>query len=176
MEPVSATLALIAATKTAVEAAKNVKDIGTTLDQLIRSHEGAEKKQKRKKATTRRQQILRMRSGDEGYDDDTSISAVANQVLDEKQKQLALEGLAKEIDKKWGHGTWSQILDQRQKLLKEKAEAAKVAKAKARQQKIDDKIFWHKVLVESAKVVFLLLVIGGIGWWLHYAANAPKVR
>ncbi len=117
-----------------------------------------------------------MRSGDEGYDDDTSISAVANQVLDEKQKQLALEGLAKEIDKKWGHGTWSQILDQRQKLLKEKAEAAKVAKAKARQQKIDDKIFWHKVLVESAKVVFLLLVIGGIGWWLHYAANAPKVR
>ncbi len=176
MEPVSATLALIAATKTAVEAAKNVKDIGTTLDQLFSSHEGAEKKQKRKKATTRRQQILRMRSGDEGYDDDTSISAVANQVLDEKQKQLALEGLAKEIDKKWGHGTWSQILDQRQKLLKEKAEAAKVAKAKARQQKIDDKIFWHKVLVESAKVVFLLLVIGGIGWWLHYAANAPKVR
>ena len=176
MEPVSATLALIAATKTAVEAAKNVKDIGTTLDQLFSSHEGAEKKQKRKKATTRRQQILRMRSGDEGYDDDTSISAVANQVLDEKQKQLALEGLAKEIDKKWGHGTWSQILDQRQKLLKEKAEAAKVAKAKARQQKIDDKIFWHKVLVESAKVVFLLLVIGGIGWWLHYAANAPKGR
>ena len=176
MEPVSATLALIAATKTAVEAAKNVKDIGTTLDQLFSSQEGAEKKQKRKKATTRRQQILRMRSGDEGYDDDTSISAVANQVLDEKQKQLALEGLAKEIDKKWGHGTWSQILDQRQKLLAEKAEAAKVAKAKARQQKIDDKIFWHKVLVESAKVVFLLLVIGGIGWWLHYAANAPKVR
>ena len=176
MEPVSATLALIAATKTAVQAAKNVKDIGATLDQLFSSHEGAEKKQKRKKATTRRQQILRMRSGDEGYDDDTSISAVANQVLDEKQKQLALEGLAKEIDKKWGHGTWSQILDQRQKLLKEKAEAAKVAKAKARQQKIDDKIFWHKVLVESAKVVFLLLVIGGIGWWLHYAANAPKVR
>ena len=176
MEPVSATIAIIAAAKSAVETAQNIKDIGGSLEKLFSSHEGEEKKQKRKKATTRRQQVLRMRAGDEGYDDETSISAVANSVMEEKQKQLALEGLAKEIDKKWGHGTWSQILDQRQKLLAEKAEAAKVAKAKARQQKIDDKIFWHKVLVESAKVVFLLLVIGGIGWWLHYAANAPKVR
>jgi hypothetical protein len=176
MEPISATIAIIAAAKSAVETAQSIKDLGSSLEKLFDSHEGAEKKKKRNVATTRRQQILRMRSGDEGYDDDTSISAVANQVLEEKQKQIALEGLAKEINRKWGHGTWEQILDQRKKLLKEKAEAKKLAKERARQQKIDDKIFWHKVLVETGKVTFILCVVGFIGWWLHYAATTPKVR
>ena len=60
--------------------------------------------------------------------------------------------------------------------MKEKAEAKKLAKEKARQQKIDDKVFWHKVLVESGKVVFLLAVIVGIGWFLHYASTVPKGR
>lgn len=176
MEPISATIAIIAAAKQAVGVAKNVKDIGETLEKLFSSHEGAEKTKKRQIAKTRRQQVLRMRSGDEGYDDETSISAVANKVLEEKQKDLALKSLAAEIDKKWGANTWTQILDQRQHLLKEKKEAAKVAKEKALQKKADDKIFWHKVLVESAKVVFLLLVISGIGWFLYYASTVPKGR
>ena len=176
MEPISATVAIIAAAKQAVGVAKNIKDIGDTLDQLFNSHEGAEKKKKKQVAKTRRQQILRMRSGDEGYEDETSISSVANQVIEEKNTALELKALADEIDKKWGKGTWSQILDQRQKLLKEKAEAKKLAKEKARQQKIDDKVFWHKVLVESGKVVFLLAVIVGIGWFLHYASTVPKGR
>ena len=176
MEPISATIAIIAAAKSAVEAAKNVQDIGATLEQLFSSHEGAEKKQKRQVAQTRRQQVLRMRSGDEGYDDETSISAVANKVLEEKQKDLALKSLAAEIDKKWGASTWSQILEQRQHLLKEKKKAIKVAKEKARQKKADDKVFWHKVLIETGKVVFLLVFVAGVGWFLYYAATAPKVR
>ena len=83
MEPISATIAIIAAAKQAVGVAKNIKDIGTTLDQLFSSHEGAEKKKKKQVAKTRRQQILKMRSGDKGYEDDTSSSSVANQVIEE---------------------------------------------------------------------------------------------
>ena len=176
MEPISATIAIIAAAKSAVETAQSIKDLGSSLEKLFDSHEGAEKKEKRKQASTRRQQVLRMRSGDEGYDDDTSISAVANQVLEQKQKDLALKSLAAEIDKKWGASTWSQIIDQRQKLLKEKAEAEKQAKEKARQKQIDDKAFWHKVMIESGKVVFLLCFVAGVGWFLYYAATTPKVR
>jgi hypothetical protein len=176
MEPISATLAVIAAAKQAVNAANSIKDIGNSLEKLFSSHEGEEKTKKRQVAKTRRQQILRMRSGDEDYDDETSISSVANKVIEEKNTALELKALADEIDKKWGQGTWSQIIDQRQKLLKEKAEAAKVAKEKARQKKADDKVFWHKVLVESGKVVFLLCVISGIGWFLYYASTVPKGR
>ena len=137
---------------------------------------GEEKTKKRKVAKTRRQQILRMRSGDEDYEDETSISSVADQVIEEKNTALELKALANEIDKRWGHGTWNQILDQRQKLLKEKAEAKKQAKEAALQKKLDDKVFWHKVLVESGKVVFLLCFVAGVGWFLYYAASAPKIR
>jgi hypothetical protein len=178
MEPVSATLAIIAATKTAVEAAKNVKDIGATLDQLFSSHEGAEKTKKKQAAKTRREQILRIRTGEK---DGGETSEAISLVLQKKDQERELDLLKAEINRKWPSApgqptTWDQIIDQRQKLLVEKKEAAKAAKAKARQQKIDDKIFWHKVLVESAKVVFLLLVIAGIGWFLHYASTVPKGR
>lgn len=176
MEPISATIAIIAAAKSAVETAQSIKDLGGSLEKLFDSHEGAEKKKKKKVAKTRRQQILRMRSGDEDYDDETSISSVADQVIEEKNTALELKALANEIDKRWGHGTWNQILDQRQNLLKEKAEAKKQAKEAALQKKLDDKVFWHKVLVESGKVVFLLCFVAGVGWFLYYAASAPKIR
>ncbi len=110
MEPVSTTIAAIAVVKGAVETAKNIKDIGNSLENLFSDHEREEKTPKKKKEkgkkkpSTRMQQVLRMRSGDEGYDDDTSISAVANKVLENKQKTLALQGLAKEIDKKIKQG------------------------------------------------------------------------
>ena len=122
------------------------------------------------------QQVLRMRSGDEDYDDDTSISAVANQVLEEKQNQLALESLAKEIDRKWGRGTWEQIVQQRKKLLAERAAADQLAKETALKKAKADKIFWHNFWVEAGKVaiilVFVVLVVGFV-WW---AATAPKIR
>jgi len=91
MEPISTTIAAIAAVRGAIETASNIKDIGNSLENLFSDHEKKEKKPKKKgknKPSTRMQQVLRMRSGDEGYDDETSISAVANKVLEDKQKAL----------------------------------------------------------------------------------------
>ena len=180
MEPISATIAVIAAAKGAVETASNIKDIGQSLEALFSNHEKEEKSPKKAKTKakpkTRMQQVLRMRSGDEGYDDDTSISAVANKVLEDKQKALALQSLAKEVDRKWGRGTWEEIKKQRVKIIQEKEAANQLAKENALKKAKADKIFWHKVLVESAKVVFLLFVIAGIGWFLHYASTVPKGR
>ena len=42
MEPVSTTIAAIAAVKGAVETAKNIKDIGNSLENLFAAHERAE--------------------------------------------------------------------------------------------------------------------------------------
>ena len=132
MEPVSTTIAAIAAVKGAIETAKNIKDIGNSLENLFSDHEKAEEKPKKKKGktkpSTRMQQVLRMRSGDQGYDDDTSISAVANKVLEDKQKALALQGLARELDRKWGAGTWEEIKSQRTKLIAAKEASNKIAK------------------------------------------------
>ena len=181
MEPVSTTIAAIAAVKGAIETAKNIKDIGNSLENLFSDHENAGEKPKKKqkgktKPTTRMQQVLRMRAGDEGYDDDTSISAVANQVLAEKQNTRALENLATEIDNKWGSGTWNQILQQRKKLLAEKAASEQLVKENALKKAKDDKIFWHKVLVEAGKVAIILFFVVLIVGFVMWAATAPKIR
>ena len=178
MEPISATIALITAAKGAVETAKNIKDIGNSLEALFSDSEKAEKKPKKgkNKPSTRMQQVLRMRSGDEGYDDDTSISAVANKVLEEKQKALALQNLAKEVDRKWGAGTWEEIKKQRTKLLNEKKASEQLAKENALRKAKDDKVFWHKFWVEVGKVVLIVLFAGIMIGFVYWAATAPKIR
>jgi len=117
------------------------------------------------------QQVLRMRSGDEGYDDDTSISAVANKVLEEKQKTLALQGLAKEIDKKWGAGTWEEIKKQRRKLIAEKEASEKIAKENALKKAESDKVFWKKVLLESRNVVIIIAMVTSLYFFLSWACK-----
>ena len=179
MEPISATIAVIAAAKGAVEAASNIKDIGNSLETLFSDSEKAEKKPKKKgknNPNTRMQQVLRMRSGDEGYDDDTSISAVANKVLEDKQKALALQGLAREIDKKWGKGTWEEIKKQRTKLIAEKKASEQLLKENALRKAKADKIFWHKFWVEAGKVVLIIVFASLIVGFVMWASTAPKIR
>jgi len=175
MDPVTIA-ASIAAVKSAIGAAKNIQSIGHSLDGLFKAQEEHKKKKQKAKPSTRMQQVLRMRAGDEGYDDDTSISAVANQVLEEKKTQAAIASLAKEIDRKWGRGTWDQILQQRKKLLAERAAADQLAKENALRKAKADKIFWHKVLVETGKVVLVLLFAGAMVGFVMWAATAPKIR
>ena len=180
MEPISATIAVIAAAKGAVETASNIKDIGQSLEALFSNHEKEEKSPKKAKTKakpkTRMQQVLRMRSGDEGYDDDTSISAVANKVLEDKQKALALQNLAKEVDRKWGRGTWEEIKKQRVKLIQEKEAANQLAKENALKKAKADKIFWHKFWVETGKVVLIFLFVGIMIGFVMWAATATKIR
>ena len=175
MEPVSTTIAAIAAVKGAIETAKNIKDIGNSLENLFSDHEKAEEKPKKKKGknkpSTRMQQVLRMRSGDEGYDDDTSISAVANKVLEDKQKALALQGLAREVDRKWGVGTWDEIKNQRTKLIAAKEASDKIAKENALKKSKADKIFWKKVLLESRNVGIIIGMLIGLYFFFNWACK-----
>ena len=175
MDPASIAIAITAA-RTAVGAAKGIQSIGHALDGMFKAQEEHQKKTQKAKPSTRMQQVLRMRAGDEGYDDETSISAVANAVLAEKQTARALENLATEIDNKWGKGTWQQILQQRKKLLAEKAASEQLIKENALRKKKDDKIFWHKVLVETGKVAIILVCAAVIIGFVYWAATAPKIR
>ena len=176
MEPVSTTIAAIAAVKGAIETAKNIKDIGNSLENLFSDHERAEEKPKKKqkgkkKPSTRQQQVLRMRSGDEGYDDDTSISAVANKVLEDKQKEIALKNLALEVDRKWGAGTWEEIKNQRKKLIDAKKASDKIAKENALRKARSDKIFWAKVLLEGRNTLIIIIMIVSLYYFFSWACK-----
>jgi hypothetical protein len=175
MDPITIA-ASIAAVKTAMGAAKNIQSISHNIDDLFKAQEEHKKEKKKKEPTTRMQQVLRMRAGDEGYDDETSISAVANQVLAEKENALALESLAKEIDRKWGRGTWDAIIKQRQKLIEEKEATDKTAKENALKKARESKIFWQKVLREMGKGLIVLIVIGMVVGFLFWASQTSKIR
>lgn len=162
MDPVTIGLALAGAKKL-VESAVDIKDAMHGIDHLLSAQEA--KPQKKKKPKTRMQQILRMRSGDQDYDDETSISSVANDVLEAKQQEAGLKSLQQEIDRKWGDGTWESITAERAKRI-----AAKEAKRK--KAKEADMAFWDKathVAVEAGKLIAVLAAAAGgaIAIWMN---------
>ena len=178
MDPITIA-ASIATVKGVLKTAKDVQQIGHALGDLFHNQEQHEKKpsnRKKKKPKTRMQQVLRIRAGDEGYDDDTSISAVATDILAEKQNYLALQGLAKEVDIKWGKGTWASIKEEQTKRIKERKEAVKKAKKRAREQAEEDRKLYKKIAIESGKALFLILFISGLVWWLLYAAEQGSTK
>jgi len=162
MDPVTIGLA-IAGAKKLVESAVDLKDAMHGIDHLLSAQEA--KPPKKKKPKTRMQQVLRMRSGDEDYEDETSISSVANDVLEAKQQEAALLSLQQEINRKWGDGTWESITAERAKRI-----AAKEAKRK--KAKEADMAFWDKathVAVEAGKLIAVLALAAGgaIAIWMN---------
>tara|TARA_R110002153_G_scaffold86476_1_gene214770 strand:+ start:485 stop:994 length:510 start_codon:yes stop_codon:yes gene_type:complete len=162
MDPVTIGLALAGAKKL-VESAVDLKDAMHGIDHLLSAQEA--KPPKKKKPKTRMQQVLRMRSGDQDYDDETSISSVANDVLEAKQQEAALWSLQQEINRKWGDGTWESIIAERAKRI-----AAKEAKKK--KAKEADEAFWDKatrIAVEALKMIAVLAAAAGgaIAIWMN---------
>tara|TARA_R110002167_G_scaffold55830_10_gene158577 strand:- start:768 stop:1271 length:504 start_codon:yes stop_codon:yes gene_type:complete len=160
--------ASIAAVKGAVKAARNVQEIGHSLEELF--HNQTEHK-KKKKPITRDEQVIQQRTGDD-LSDDTSIGAVAADVIEEKRNETALVSLSREIDRKFGKGTWTSITEERERRIQNKKESDKRKKEKA----VKDKIFWHKVLIESLKGLGIVVLLSGMIYLLVWASTAPKIR
>jgi hypothetical protein len=134
-------------------------------------HHENKKKPKKKPPKTRMEQVLRIRAGDGDEEDETSISSVANDVLVEKQNKLALESLAREIDKKWGEGTWEQIQLERDKRIKARDERIEEAKKKAKAKAEHDRKLLHSILVEGGKAAVIIIVVVGMIYFLYWAAQ-----
>ena len=161
VEPISATLAAIALVKAGLEHASDLKDIGSSIDNLL------SQKDQKKPAETQQQKVLRQRTGEDGQDD-TSISAVMDEVLAEKSHQIALDNLAYEISKKWptDHGqptTWDIILKARE----DKIAVAKKnrIRKKAKSDKFFDTVFtWLKNITILSGISILCAIAGYYIW------------
>ena len=166
MDPLTIGLA-IAGTKKLLESASDLKDIAGGLDKLFHASEAKPKKVKHKKPKTRMQQLLRMKSGDADYDDETSISSVANDVLEQRRNERALSNLGIEIDNKFGKGTFDAIKAERVKRIEAKKVQAKKNKEKAKIKQEEDDKYWAHVIVVLKNIGILLLAAAfcvGAGW------------
>ena len=161
VEPISATLAAIALVKAGLEHASDLKDIGASIDNLLSQRD------QKKPEETQQQKTLRQRTGEDGQDE-TSISAVMDEVLAEKSHQTALDNLAYEINKKWptDHGdptTWDIILKARE----DKIALAKIRKIreKAKSDKFFDTVFvWLKNITILTGIAILSAISGYLIW------------
>ena len=166
MDPLTIGLA-IAGTKKLLESANDLKDIAGGLDKLFHASEAKPKRVKHKKPKTRMQQLLRMKSGDADYDDETSISSVANDVLEQRRNERALSNLGIEIDNKFGKGTFEAIKAERVKRIEAKKIKAKKDKEKALLKQEEDDKYWANVISILKNIGILLLAAAfcvAAGW------------
>ena len=103
---------------------------------------------------------------------DTSISSVANDILAQKQNDVALHNLGVEIDRKWGQGTFELIKEERAKRIVLKDKATDKAKSAAKERRAADAAMWDKVLaviVGVLQVGGILIVTGIVGYlvWIN---------
>lgn len=152
--------------KKALDSANDIGQISKHIDHLFHS---LEKKpdtssKKQKKAFSKLRTSFTKETHEE-VEDDTSLGAVAADVLEHKKIERQIENLGIKIDNRFGEGTWKQILEERQHRIEEKKE-------KIKQKKEDDKLdmiykeeevpLAKKILVEGGKGLVILILVGVI--------------
>ena len=173
MDPITIATA-IATTRTLVKSAKHVKDIAKGLDVLFTAQEAEKKSEAKGKPKSRTQQIINIRAkeGDDAFDDDTSLGSVAADVLEQEQINKNLKALEREIDIKWGTGTFKKIELERSKRIAQKHKKKREQREEAKRKAEEEKSFWIKIALETLKGIFLIgCIAGGVFLLLHLKAS-----
>ena len=173
MDPITIAAA-IAATKTLVKSAKGVQEIAHGLDGLFQAKEQHENNKDHKAGSSigkKNKSILQKRAKDDGSE--TSMSSAAAAVIEEKQLKQQLDDLKTEINTKWPSkpgekSTWELILEEREKRIADKKEREKREKIEAEERAEHRKA----ILFEIAKGLAVIVIAGGIGWFLYWAATS----
>ena len=152
--------------KSALETAEDVQGIAGHLDNLFEQKDKAEqhvKDAKNKPQSAMQKAIANKTDGDNS---DTSLSAITAEVLERKKLDRAILNLSISINSKFGEGTFDQILKLREQRLKVKKEQQEKAKAYIAKKKRENKIFWDKVFTATWQIGIIIILIGGIGWFI----------
>ena len=110
------------------------------------------------KALSGQQQVIKER--DSKNVDHFAVENVAKEVIDAKLAQEQLYEMKQLIDHRFGHGTWSFILEERKKRLDKQKQAIKEAKAKKlkKQKEMYDMI--RMIMIGIAIMLFVVVAIG----------------
>jgi len=149
VEPVTAVLTGIALVKKSVDFIKTniatAQDIGSLVGHVDDALNG-------------QQEVLKIR--EKKGADPFAVENVAKEIIDAKLAQEQLYEMKILIDHRFGHGTWSYILEERKKRLDKRKQAIKEARgAKMKKQKeMYDMV--RMVMIGIAVILFVVVVIG----------------
>jgi hypothetical protein len=150
--------------KSALETAEDVQGIAGHLDNLFHHKDKAEQhvRDAKNKPQSAMQKAIANKTG--GDDSDTSISAIATEILEQKKIDRAILNLSIQINNKFGDGTWEEIIKLRAERLKAHKEQQEKAKAYLEKKRKEDKIFWDSIWKAIWQSAIVLSVIGIIAW------------
>lgn len=151
MEPIAATLAGIALVQKSVEfiksnisTAKDIGEIAGAIDSLFAGEKQVQEARNKKSGT--------------GLGDQFGVDTVAKEIIDARLAQEKLQEVATMVDMRFGHGTWSGILAERQKRIQAQREAQAKARKEA-QMRQDELIENIKMFVIVAGIVALAVAV-----------------
>jgi len=110
------------------------------------------------KALNGQQQVIKER--DSKNVDHFAVENVAKEVIDAKLAQEQLYEMKQLIDHRFGHGTWSFILEERKKRLDKRKQAIKEAKAAKMKKQKEMYDMVRMVLIGIAVILFVVVAIG----------------
>tara|TARA_Y100000004_G_scaffold174992_1_gene214190 strand:- start:144 stop:695 length:552 start_codon:yes stop_codon:yes gene_type:complete len=155
----------ISGVRSALESADDVGAIAGHIDTLFKTHGAAKKriKEAEKKKLPKNKWAkfvkLTLKSDD---NDETSLANVAAAKLAEKQQEEDIRKLSLQIDKRFGPGTWGEILEAQEQAKVERRKRLKREAEERAEAKLQGRTFWQKVLIETGKVIFVILFIAGM--------------
>ena len=149
VEPVTAVLTGIALVKKSVDFIKTniatAQDVGDIIGHVDKALNG-------------QQQVIKDR--DSKNLDHFATENVAKEIIDAKLAQEQLYEMKQLIDHRFGHGTWSFILEERKRRIDKHKQAVKEAKAKKlkKQKEMYDMV--RMVMIGLSIILFVAVVIG----------------
>lgn len=179
MDPVTIMAGLAVLKKTvevckgAVDTCKDVSELSGSLNELFHHHSESQRNidaAKNKKKPSKLRAFLTQKTGSD-EEDDLSIGAVAAEIIEKKKIDKAIFHLSVQIDSRFGQGTWKSIIDERTRRIKQRQAQAELAKANALKKAKADRVFWHKVLIESRNVVIIIALVAGMYFYISWACK-----
>ena len=132
--------------KSNIETAKDIGEIASAVDGLFRGADEVEKKRSRKAGV--------------GIKDQFGIQSVAQEVIDARLAQEAMQEMKNMINMRFGPDTWQSIVDLRAKRIQEEKERIAEAKRVARQkQKETEEAIKQVAMIGGVIVVAVALFV-----------------
>jgi len=152
--------------KSVIDSANDVSDIAHHLDDIFKGHEQSKKKVN-KKGNAAWGKFLGKRFKDE--EDEISFSQITSEVIEQKQIAEQMKAVERLLNRRFGPNTWYEVLDLRDKRIKERNVAVKKSKEKAKIKQINDNKRWDTIwywIKEFGKLSIIVGLAGLAIWWI----------
>ena len=170
------------AVKSAIDTADDVKGIYSGLDSLFKHRDAVANEVKKSEQVKPKSKLslLFNKKTNEDTEDDLSVGNVAAMVLEQKKIDRDILNLGIRIDNKFGPGTWTEIMETREKMIVERNIKREKQKEAAKERIEEENAFWDKVIkifAEIGKVILVFVIMGIMGYviWINRAGAEPLI-